>query len=74
MAQSALQRRLNEPVFAQPEHPLALFLDWSLAPQQDTHAADHFIGAREHRRECRTLRFDSNCAALHSANFVNDIT
>jgi len=24
--------------------------------------------------KCRTLLFDSNCAALHSANFVNDIT
>jgi hypothetical protein len=46
----------------------------TLAPQQDTHSADHFIGAREHRRECRTLLFDSNCAALRSANFVNDIT
>jgi hypothetical protein len=46
----------------------------TLAPQQDTHSADHFIGAREHHRELRTLLFDSNCAALHSANFVNDIT
>src|SRR6267143_1694440 len=46
----------------------------TLAPQQDTHSADHFIGAREHHWECRTLLFDSNCAALHSANFVNDIT
>jgi hypothetical protein len=46
----------------------------TLAPQQDTHSADHFIGAREHYRECRTLLFASNCAALHSAGFVNGIT
>jgi len=41
-----------------------------IAPQQDSHSADHFIGAREHYRECRTLLFASNCAALHSAGFV----
>ena len=29
---------------------------------------------REHHRECRTLLFGSNCAALHSASFVNHIT
>jgi hypothetical protein len=44
------------------------------APQQDTHSADYVIGAREHHRACRILLFDSNCAALHSADFVNDIT
>jgi hypothetical protein len=38
------------------------------------HSADRFIGARQRHRECRTLLFDSNCAALHSDNFVNDIT
>jgi hypothetical protein len=32
------------------------------------------VRASERHRECRTLLFDSNCAALHSANFVNDIT
>ena len=35
------------------------------APQQDAHSADHFIGVREHHRECRTWLFDSNFAALH---------
>jgi hypothetical protein len=44
------------------------------APQQDTHSADRFTGARQRHRECRTLLFDSNCAELHSDNFVNDIT
>jgi hypothetical protein len=39
------------------------------AAQQDTHLADHyFISAREYHRGSRTLLFDSNCAALHSAN------
>jgi hypothetical protein len=45
-----------------------------LLHRKDTHSADHFIGVREHHRECRTLLFDSNCAALHLTNFVNDIT
>jgi hypothetical protein len=27
----------------------------NLAPQQDTHAADHLIGVRELHRGCRTL-------------------
>ena len=32
------------------------------------------LPVREHHRECRTLLFVSNGAALHSANLVNDIT
>jgi hypothetical protein len=44
----------------------------TLAPQRDTYSADHLIGAREHHRECRTLLFDSNCAALCERHHISD--
>jgi hypothetical protein len=45
----------------------------TFAPQQARNQPITFISAREHPRECRAL-LDANCTALHSANFVNDVT